>query len=484
MPEYPNALLTASQRDTLLSEDDGNHSRQYRQRIRDRTRAGTADLGILFNQMEARDIRQVFGNDRDRLEELLGNIEEIRLDIVERNNQLSQIVGDMEPLGLGYAYAIAELETTEKDDKESEVIRAELDLIQRHAVEYVCQNTDSLINAVEGAVDDLESSRKRLHQMSESTSHDLIDEDVADLTTTLTDHIDQVRENGEKVVDSIHEVTDKHNGNDPIAMDLVGTLYASISDIEWSFRHILRAASNLQDRIRDVSDARGFNETAYNDVVDAIAFYLRVCENLGGSTGSLLEEAITRMHEREHPDDVVGFVSIDIETERRITAYMRGSAKLDKGDSRLTSTELRAVAENNHTLLDKIQRKKELTKSVFRDEVVSAPENIEDGLRTVVEEPHQSGSAINPDIIAAKGNNVVLLELNRAEVLIEDTPAVLDRVRGLMSEYGGGDRVRVYVVVPDFEMKKLESSPETLNRLREEPKVEVKSFPLNESLYQ
>ncbi|WP_129116271.1 hypothetical protein [Halegenticoccus tardaugens] len=197
-----------------------------------------------------------------------------------------------------------------------------------------------------------------------------------------------------------------------------------------------------------------FEQGLRDDVVSALAFYLRVSEVLDTSTEELVEDVLVRTYEQEYPDRVVGQSTIDVATDDRTKAVKQGSKKLTEGDTRLSSTELRAISETKPSLLSNMQRQCELTAREFREAVLEDPGQLEEGLEIVDAEPDAPGETVVPDPVAKDTDgNLDLIELERLASIEPRPEPTINHVRELIGQYGGEDRIRAFIVIPDFELE-------------------------------
>lgn len=222
-----------------------------------------------------------------------------------------------------------------------------------------------------------------------------------------------------------------------------------------------------------------FEQGLRDDVVSALAFYLRVSEVLDTSTEELIEDALVRTYEQEHPDRVVGHATVDVAADDRTKAVKQGSRKLTKGDTRLSSTELRAIAETKSSLLSKMQRQRELTAREFREAVLEDPGQLEEGLEIVDAEPDAPGDTVVPDLVAKDTDgSLVLIELKRLANIEQRPESTVNRVRELIDQYGGKERVRAFIMVPDFELGERDEETSLHDFLSPESPIELKPVAL------
>ncbi|WP_254534031.1 hypothetical protein [Natrinema gelatinilyticum] len=126
-----------------------------------------------------------------------------------------------------------------------------------------------------------------------------------------------------------------------------------------------------------------------------------------------------------------------------------------------------------------MQRQRELTAREFRKAALENPGQLEEGLEIVDAQPDAPGNTVVPDLVAKDTDgNPVLIKLNRLANIEQRPESTVDRVRELINQYGGEDRVRAFIVVPDFELE--EGDEETsLHNLRDpESPIELKSVVL------
>ena len=93
--------------------------------------------------------------------------------------------------------------------------------------------------------------------------------------------------------------------------------------------------------------------------------------------------------------------------------------------------------------------------------------------------PDAPGGTVVPDLVAKDTDgNLVLVELKRLANIEQRPESTIDRVRELINQYGGENRVRAFIVIPDFELKERDEETSLHNVLSSEGPIELKSVAL------
>lgn len=486
MADRSNALLTSGHRDKLREEGgDGEHSRQYRQRIRNRTRNGTIDLGILFEHMEARDVKQVFGPDVGHLHELRNVVEEVRLLLGGGGSKrsLRDRVDELEALVQEHfdIYRQIGQHVTDNQTGDSHLSRQELADRRESSLQSIHHSAVEIVEEYREWLDNVEQARNKLEGLPDL---DRFDTEYRDHIASLIDGLEELhqralsdREELKQVVKEIDHRTQRSKSAPP---ELVGNLMSSLESIRRPRHRVWPELSNFDHQIRMDLRQTEFDKERREDVVSALAFYFRVSEILGSSTEELIEDAVAQMHEREHPDEVVGHVTVDVAVDDRKKAAKQGSRKLTEDNTRLSSTELRAVAETEPSLLSEMQRRDKITEAELREAVLENPDQLEEGMDIVDAEPQAPGKTLVPDLVAKDNQgDLVLIELKHFASIEQDPESTTDRLRELINQYGGEDRVRGFLVVPDFELEEMDEETPLHKVLIPERSIELKSVSLD-----
>ncbi|MFC6837585.1 hypothetical protein [Halomarina ordinaria] len=485
MTDRSNALLTKSQRDKIREGgEDAEHTRQYRQRVRERTRNGTIDLGILFEHMEARDIKQVFGPDVSHLNELQNAVDDVRslLSGYGSKRGLRNQVDELEMLAEEYSDDFRQINQPEEDNQPGEWYHSQQELNEQHKnrLESLQQSASEIIDVYGEWVENIEQAQNDLEQLVGSGQYDSEYQNRIQKVVDELEKLHQRTSSGkEELKEIIEEINYQIRRNESVPPGIVDDLSASVQTVKRSRNGVWSELSELDDQIQMDLGQSTFEQGLRDDVVSALAFYLRVSEVLGTSTEGLVEDALVRTFEQEHPDDVIGHATVDIAADNRTKAVKQGSRKLTEGDTRLSSTELRAIAETKPSLLSKMQRQRELTARDFREAVLENPGQLEEGLEIVDAEPDAPGDTVVPDLVAKDTDgNLVLVELKRLANIEQRPKSTVNRVGELINQYGGEGRVRAFIVVPDFELKERDEETSLHNVLSSEGPIELKPVAL------
>ncbi|SEO92428.1 hypothetical protein SAMN04487948_1081 [Halogranum amylolyticum] len=485
MTDRPNALLTKKQREKLReASEDSEHSRQYRQRIRERTQNGTIDLGMLFEHMELRDIKQVFGPDVSHLNELNNAVEDIRslLSGYGSKRSLRNQVDELEMLAENYSDDFRQTSQFEEANQSDDWYDFQQESHEQHQnqLESIQQSAVEILDVYGEWLENLEQAQSNLEQLAESDQFDSKYQNrIANVIDELEGLHQQTSSDREELKEVVDEINYQTRRSESVPPELIDDLTSSLQTVKRSRTHVWSELSELDSQIQMDLGQSNFEQDLRDDVVSALAFYLRVSEVLDTSAEDLIEDALVRTYEQEHPDDVVGHVTVDVAVDDRTKAVKQGSRKLTEGDTRLCSTELRAIAETKPSLLSTMQRQCAFTTREFREAVIENSGQLEKGLEIVDANPDAPGDTVVPDLVAKDTDgNLVLIELNRWASIEQRPESTINRVRELINQYGGEDRVRAFIVVPHFELEERDEETSLHKVLSPEGPIELKSVAL------
>ena len=483
MSDRPAGLLTDSQREKLEAGlQSVDHSRQYRQRIRSRVRNGIHDLALLFKHLDNDDIDQAFSPDRTAIENALEVVEN-SLDRFDRAEipprQLHYTVSELSGELDYYKETEAEISDLEdelgglEDEKSDEEgvfgeptgrrrreLREKLHEKER-SIDGICDNIRELLSDVREMV--------VIYQDTSAFVLEYLNEiDQLELPEGLAKDLDQIYELFKLMNRQLNECEGLLEGVAISEADQRDLIYMTeeIVDIfrrsektpsiaarggrlRGDFRQLRRRLTEFQDALKRELERPEFAADLRDDYVKAIAFLFRISETLGTDTEEFTEEALIELYEEEYPDDVVGDVNVSIEAEPREEAVERAREK--PPDERLTSTEIRALAEVDPKHLVTRAGVARETERDLRVQILKEPSILEPGLEIEDEDPSvpDNESASVPDFVAKDDDgNIVLIEVKRISDLDEFESSVQNLER-LVKEYGGKDRARAILATPN-----------------------------------
>lgn len=477
MTERPASLLTRAQREKMAEESDDAYSRQYRQRIRERTVSGVRDLALLFEHMEARDIERAFSPDKSIIEQTGETLQAV-LDILSKQAPADRFRDRLRSVRT-YRDRLRELD---EEIRELEDEKRALDSSQDDGDSVFSSATSQRRKDIEEEIRKLEDEREKTasdlrHWMDELAAalsnrysaltearEDVSNIPVYELPETYRDdvrHIESMLRDEIRQVEQAGQVASESDTSDRDVSELIERADAvdeqfqkfdSGFDGQSTTSGIVGEIQALQSELESDLETPEFAPGLREDYRDAIAFLLRISEVLGTNTGELNEEALVEMFEKEHPEQVVGDADVDVTAENRETALERGLQKDE--EERLSVTELRAIADAEPEDLVRrreTREKRQFTERELRELVAEDPSLVESGLSIQVREPKVAGSDHGPvpDMIAqdAEGSTVLL----EFKILDSQDPAkAVDRLNTMIDEFGGKDRVRGILVVPTY----------------------------------
>jgi len=478
MHDRPNSLLTNSQRQKLLDDGEG-YSRQHRQRVRERTWNGTKDLSLLFKHMERRDIEQVFEPDKAALsktaelvEDIQSNIEQLgrRASLEQRHTiqEISDILNEMQDLSEEQEDLEDNLETlydrdhgiSDGADDRIQEQRDELEVELRN----VSAHREELINDLQIHLEDIEESLHKQIELLEEGYKRFDRIPWEELARAWQRQLDEIRERfaerrkrAQSLLDIVQEMREELENErvpeedlfylrDEIEKHARGrrSRKRNVSREEQPpLRHLLR---RLREEIQEELSEPEFDPDLRDDLVRSLAFFFRVSEVLGTDTEDLIEEAYLTMFEQEHPEEVLDHIIVTSEAEDRKETAKRAAAK--SADEHLSNAELRALAENDpKSLVDRYSKGAEVTPAELAERVRNDPDILERGLEIEDTDPKNPDSAAVPAMVARDNKDrIVVMEF---ETSLTDLNGISDRLQQLVQDYGGKDRVRGVLVVPE-----------------------------------
>jgi hypothetical protein len=230
--------------------------------------------------------------------------------------------------------------------------------------------------------------------------------------------------------------------------------------------------ASLSKRMEDPDLMQAFNvlsnpdlteETSYTHepftretVVDALALFIQAIDLVSDQNEAALEdlirEAVIKAYGRNHPDQLVGAVDLDLETASLRGVHEMARRKHRRGDW-LTTTEMRAL------LADKtpVEEGEQTTTKSLSDEYLSEKDIEEYVLDHLSEiEPGLEVSELQansqPEELSAPEILCVDKEEKPAPLILKTQPPSRDYLEGLqlyLREYGGADQARLILIIPD-----------------------------------
>lgn len=442
-PEFDrsDAVLTTSQRERLVlhatdSDSEINYTPKHRERIRNRVLNGTKDLSLLFEYLEERDITQVFEVNEEPLQ--------------EAKDMMNQVIRHIES-------SIADIED----------LVSEASLIQKRKAEIQDEihyqqgiQSSSNPNQVEdeGRIEELEKELANLREKHEKRiQHSLLSSETIENTISSLNNLNfeelpgQIAADTRELIENLETIeapkmTEKFDEAD---LDELANFGTGVGEEELNRYHTLLSESKeLLGEIEDALETSQLGPQRKEELVNGIGFYLRVCDILDESPDEIVREAIVRTYTEQQPNTVVGDVFVDVNAENLNEAARRGRQKL-RGNSHLSSAELRAVAETDYQELASLMLPK--TETEFAELILDNLEIINSELSLVDQEPKRPDTGVIPDAIAKNDQGkiiVIELKYHKAETKHRN------QLEKLIAEYGGYENAEGLLVTLDRDSKK------------------------------
>lgn len=442
-PEFDrsDAVLTTSQRERLVlhatdSDSEINYTPKHRERIRNRVLNGTKDLSLLFEYLEERDITQVFEVNEEPLQ--------------EAKDMMNQVIRHIES-------SIADIED----------LVSEASLIQKRKAEIQDEihyqqgiQSSSNPNQVEdeGRIEELEKELANLREKHEKRiQHSLLSSEIIENTISSLNNLNfeelpgQIAADTRELIENLETIeapkmTEKFDEAD---LDELANFGTGVGEEELNRYHTLLSESKeLLGEIEDALETSQLGPQRKEELVNGIGFYLRVCDILDESPDEIVREAIVRTYTEQQPNTVVGDVFVDVNAENLNEAARRGRQKL-RGNSHLSSAELRAVAETDYQELASLMLPK--TETEFAELILDNLEIINSELSLVDQEPKRPDTGVIPDAIAKNDQGkiiVIELKYHKAETKHRN------QLEKLIAEYGGYENAEGLLVTLDRDSKK------------------------------
>lgn len=442
-PEFDrsDAVLTTSQRERLVlhatdSDSEINYTPKHRERIRNRVLNGTKDLSLLFEYLEERDITQVFEVNEEPLQ--------------EAKDMMNQVIRHIES-------SIADIED----------LVSEASLIQKRKAEIQDEihyqqgiQSSSNPNQVEdeGRIEELEKELANLREKHEKRiQHSLLSSEIIENTISSLNNLNfeelpgQIAADTRELIENLETIeapkmTEKFDEAD---LDELANFGTGVGEEELNRYHTLLSESKeLLGEIEDALETSQLGPQRKEELVNGIGFYLRVCDILDESPDEIVREAIVRTYTEQQPNTVVGDVFVDVNAENIDEAARRGRQKL-RGNSHLSSAELRAVAETDYQELASLMLPK--TETEFAELILDNLEIINSELSLVDQEPKRPDTGVIPDAIAKNDQGkIIVIELKYHKAGTKHR----NQLEKLIAEYGGYENAEGLLVTLDRDSKK------------------------------
>lgn len=442
-PEFDrsDAVLTTSQRERLVlhatnSDSEINYTPKHRERIRNRVLNGTKDLSLLFEYLEERDITQVFEVNEEPLQ--------------DAKDMMNQVIRHIES-------SIADIED----------LASEASLIQKRKAEIQDEihyqqgiQSSSNPNQVEdeGRIEELEKELANLREKHEKRiQHSLLSSETIENTISSLNNLNfeelpgQIAADTRELIENLETIeapkmTEKFDEAD---LDELANFGTGVGEEELNRYHTLLSESKeLLGEIEDALETSQLGPQRKEELVNGIGFYLRVCDILDESPDEIVREAIVRTYTEQQPNTVVGDVFVDVNAENINEAARRGRQKL-RGNSHLSSAELRAVAETDYQELASLMLPK--TETEFAELILDNLEIINSELSLVDQEPKRPDTGVIPDAIAKNDQGkIIVIELKYHKAGTKHR----NQLEKLIAEYGGYENAEGLLVTLDKDSKK------------------------------
>lgn len=452
-PEFDrsDAVLTTSQRERLVlhatdSDSEINYTPKHRERIRNRVLNGTKDLSLLFEYLEERDITQVFEVNEEPLQ--------------DAKDMMNQVIRHIES-------SIADIED----------LVSEASLIQKRKAEIQDEihyqqgiQSSSNPNQVEdeGRIEELEKELANLREKHDKVTleheeiqkriqHSLLSSEIIENTISSLNNLNfeelpgQIAADTRELIENLETIeapkmTEKFDEAD---LDELANFGTGVGEEELNRYHTLLSESKeLLGEIEDALETSQLGPQRKEELVNGIGFYLRVCDILDESPDEIVREAIVRTYTEQQPNTVVGDVFVDVNAENINEAARRGRQKL-RGNSHLSSAELRAVAETDYQELASLMLPK--TETEFAELILDNLEIINSELSLVDQEPKRPDTGVIPDAIAKNDQGkIIVIELKYHKAGTKHR----NQLEKLIAEYGGYENAEGLLVTLDKDSKK------------------------------
>ncbi len=452
-PEFDrsDAVLTTSQRERLVlhatdSDSEINYTPKHRERIRNRVLNGTKDLSLLFEYLEERDITQVFEVNEEPLQ--------------DAKDMMNQVIRHIES-------SIADIED----------LVSEASLIQKRKAEIQDEihyqqgiQSSSNPNQVEdeGRIEELEKELANLREKHDKVTleheeiqkriqHSLLSSETIENTISSLNNLNfeelpgQIAADTRELIENLETIeapkmTEKFDEAD---LDELANFGTGVGEEELNRYHTLLSESKeLLGEIEDALETSQLGPQRKEELVNGIGFYLRVCDILDESPDEIVREAIVRTYTEQQPNTVVGDVFVDVNAENINEAARRGRQKL-RGNSHLSSAELRAVAETDYQELASLMLPK--TETEFAELILDNLEIINSELSLVDQEPKRPDTGVIPDAIAKNDQGkIIVIELKYHKAGTKHR----NQLEKLIAEYGGYENAEGLLVTLDKDSKK------------------------------
>lgn len=442
-PEFDrsDAVLTTSQRERLVlhatnSDSEINYTPKHRERIRNRVLNGTKDLSLLFEYLEERDITQVFEVNEEPLQ--------------DAKDMMNQVIRHIEN-------SIADIED----------LASEASLIQKRKAEIQAEihyqqgiQSSSNPNQVEdeGRIEELEKELANLREKHEKRiQHSLLSSETIENTISSLNNLNfeelpgQIAADTRELIENLETIeapkmTEKFDEAD---LDELANFGTGVGEEELNrYYTLLSESKELLGEIEDALETSQLGPQRKEELVNGIGFYLRVCDILDESPDEIVREAIVRTYTEQQPNTVVGDVFVDVNAENINEAARRGRQKL-RGNSHLSSAELRAVAETDYQELASLMLPK--TETEFAELILNNLEIINSELSLVDQEPKRPDTGVIPDAIAKNDQGkIIVIELKYHKAGTKHR----NQLEKLIAEYGGYENAEGLLVTLDKDSKK------------------------------
>lgn len=461
-----------------MDADSEEYTRQHRQRVRDRTRNGTKDLSILFDRMEDRDIKQVFEPDREALSETAELIDDILEDIKHRGRrvslehrhalqEISELIEEIEELSkeeqdleddLGSLQdrnrGLSDFSDGEMQEQR-DTLEVELRNVAAHREELISDirlQLEDIAESLQNQADWLTKGYKRFEQIPRKD----LSIDWQRQLEEIEDRFIEERKQAQGLLNIVREVREALEDDRVPTEDLLylrDEIEQHAQGRRMRKRNLNREKPPLhvllrrfQEELQKELDEPEFDPGLRDDFVRSMAFFFRVSEVLGTDTEDLIEEAYITMFEQEHPDEVLDHVLVSSEADNREKAAERAAGK--PVDEHLSNAELRSLAEDDlDTLVQRYSHEADVSAAELAHWIQSDPEILERGLKIVDTDPKNPDSAAVPDMVARDNRGqIVVMEFKTSLANVNGSS---ERLQQLVKDYGGKDRVRGMIVVPE-----------------------------------
>lgn len=459
-PEFDrsDAVLTTSQRERLVlhatnSDSEINYTPKHRERIRNRVLNGTKDLSLLFEYLEERDITQVFEVNEEPLQDAKDMMNQVIRHIENSIADIEDLASEASLIQKRKAKIQGEIHYLKHERKDL------LDYESSNQSEQGIQSSSNP-NQVEdeGRIEELEKELANLREKHEKRiQHSLLSSETIENTISSLNNLNfeelpgQIAADTRELIENLETIeapkmTEKFDEAD---LDELANFGTGVGEEELNRYHTLLSESKeLLGEIEDALETSQLGPQRKEELVNGIGFYLRVCDILDESPDEIVREAIVRTYTEQQPNTVVGDVFVDVNAENINEAARRGRQKL-RGNSHLSSAELRAVAETDYQELASLMLPK--TETEFAELILDNLEIINSELSLVDQEPKRPDTGVIPDAIAKNDQGkIIVIELKYHKAGTKHR----NQLEKLIAEYGGYENAEGLLVTLDRDSKK------------------------------